>query len=70
MVSIDDVQKKLTAYFDDRLIGQPELVEGIITNIKLREIYHNNLAFAKEAGIYIPPLNMLVKEEYQLHIYQ
>lgn len=61
MVSIDDVQKKLTAYFDDRLIGQPELVEGIITNIKLREIYHNNLAFAKEAGIYIPPLNMLVR---------
>lgn len=61
MVSIDDVQKKLTTYFDDRLIGQPELVEGIITNIKLREIYHNNLAFAKEAGIYIPPLNMLVR---------
>lgn len=61
MVSIDDVQKKLTAYFDDRLIGQPELVEGIVTNIKLREIYHNNLAFAKEAGIYIPPLNMLVR---------
>ena len=61
MVSIDDVQKKLTAYFDDRLIGQPELVEGIVTNIKLREIYHNNLAFAKETGIYIPPLNMLVR---------